>query len=201
VPDDEEIKKRAEELRKRAEESTANTDRENWEGCSFKWQPTSEAKKAYHNLARIIHPDLALDAKEKEKRHTLMAKLNDAYSAGDQNLLNKLVEDFRDSPDLISGDSIGDKLVRAIRQIFQVKNRLQELRAELLTAELSELYILRKKVSAEMFEGRNLLKQMAERTKTHIKKSERRLATLKDLNQVQEDYVKERFGMDISAFR
>ncbi|MDQ3749671.1 MAG: J domain-containing protein [Acidobacteriota bacterium] len=182
VPDDEEIKKRAEELRRRAEESAANADEENWAGCSFKYQPTWEAKKAYYNLAKIIHPDLALDAEEKEKRHDLMAKLNDAYSAGDQNLLNKLVEDFRDSPDLIKGDSIGDQLVRHIRQIFQVKNRLKELRAEQLKAELYELYILREKVRLEMLEGRNLIKQMAERTKTLIKKAERRLVNLRELN-------------------
>jgi len=199
VPDDEEIKKRAEELRKRAEESAANA--EHGDGCSFKWQPTAEAKKAYHNLAKIIHPDLALDADEKEKRHELMAKLNEAYSAGDQNRLNKLVEDFRDSPDLIKGDSPGDDLVRAIRQIWQIKNRVKELREEKLKAELSELFILRKKVQAEMLEGRNLLKQMAGRTKTHIAKSKRRLANLKNLNEAQEEYVKERFGMDISAFR
>jgi hypothetical protein len=199
VPDDEEIKKRAEELRKRAEESAANA--EHGDGCSFKWQPTAEAKKAYHNLAKIIHPDLALDADEKEKRHELMAKLNEAYSAGDQNRLNKLVEDFRDSPDLIRGDSPGDDLVRAIRQIWQIKNRVKELREEKLKAELSELFILREKVRIEMLEGRNVLKQMAQRTKTHIKKSERRLANLKNLNEAQEEYVRTRFGMDISAFR
>jgi len=199
VPDDEEIKKRAEELRRRAEESAAGV--EIAEGCSFKWQPTAEAKKAYHNLAKIIHPDLALDAKEKEKRHGLMAKLNEAYSAGDQNRLNKLVEDFRDSPDLITGDSIGDELVRAIRQIFQIKNRLKELREEKLVVELSELFTLREKVQAEMLEGRNMIKQTAERTKTLIKKSERRLENLRNVNSAQEDYVKERFGMDISAFR
>jgi hypothetical protein len=199
VPDDEEIKKRAEELRRRAEESAANAEIS--ESCSFKWQPTAEAKKAYYNLAKIIHPDLALDQAEKEKRHDLMAKLNEAYSAGDQNRLNKLVEDFRDSPDLITGDSIGDRFVRAIRQIYQIKNRLKELREEKLIVELSELFILREKVNAEMLEGRNLIKQMAERTKTHIKKSERRLANLRNLNLAQEDYVNERFGMDISAFR
>ncbi len=199
VPDDEEIKNRAEELRKRAEESAANA--ENGDGCAFKWQPTAEAKKAYHNLAKIIHPDLALDNKEKEKRHVLMAKLNDAYSAGDQIRLNKLVEDFRDSPDLITGDSPGDELVRAIRQIWQIKNRLKELREEMLTAELSELFILRKKVESEMREGRDLLKQMAGRTQTQILKAARRLATLRNLNEAQEEYVKERFGMDISAFR
>jgi hypothetical protein len=186
-------------LRRRAEESAANA--ENAEGCSFKYQPTAEAKRAYHNLAKIIHPDLALDANEKEKRHDLMAKLNEAYSAGDQNRLNKLVEDFRDSPDLIMGDSIGDNLVRAIRQIYQIKNRLKELREERLVVELSELFILREKVQAEMLEGRNLLKQMAERTKTIIKKSERRLSNLKNLNIAQEDYVKEKYDMDISAFR
>ncbi len=60
VPDDEEIKKRADELRKRAEESAA--DAETAKNCSFKWQPTLEAKKAYHNLAKIIHPDLTLEA-------------------------------------------------------------------------------------------------------------------------------------------
>jgi hypothetical protein len=199
VPDDEEIKKRAEELRKRAEESAANAEAA--ENCSFKNKPTAEAKKAYHNLAKIIHPDLALDSQEKEKRHNLMAKLNEAYSAGDQNRLNKLVEDFRDSPDLIMGDTIGDQLVRAIRQTYQIKNRLKELQAEKLVIELSEQFLLREKVQAEMLEGRNMLKQMAERTKTIIKKSERRLANLKNLNEAQEDYVKERFGMDISAFR
>lgn len=199
VPDDEEIKKRAEELRKRAEESAA--DAEENANCTQKWQPTVEAKKAYHNLAKIIHPDLALDKEEKEKRHALMAKLNEAYSAGDQNKLNKLVEDFRDSPDLISGDSIGDNLVRAIRQIWQIKNRLKELREEKLKAELSELFILREKVEAEMREGRDMLKQMAQRTKSYIKKSERRLENLRNLNQAQEEYVKDRYGMDISAFR
>jgi len=199
VPDDEEIKKRAEELRRRAEESAANA--ENAANCSNKYQPTAEAKKAYYNLAKIIHPDLALDAEEKEKRHNLMARLNDAYSAGDQNRLNKLVEDFRDSPDLITGDSVGDQLVRAVRQIYQVKNRLKELRAERLKAELSELYVLREKSQAEMLEGRNMIKQTAERTKTLVKKAERRLENLRSVNQAQEDYVKERFGMDISAFR
>lgn len=199
VPDDEEIKKKAEELRKRAEESAAN--RENAEDCPFKWNPTPEAKKAYHNLARIIHPDLALDPQEKEKRHGLMAKLNEAYSAGDQKQLNKLVEDFKNSPDTIKGDSIGDDLVRAIRQIAQIKNRLKGLKEEKLKSEVSELFVLREKVKAELAEGRDLLKHMAARTKGSIKKSERRLANLKNVNEAAEEYVKERYDMDISTFR
>jgi len=200
VPDDEEIKKKAEELRRRAEESAARAAEAESAG-SFKLNPTPEARKAYHTLARTIHPDLALDAEEKERRHALMAQLNDAYSAGDQNVLNKLVDDLRNSPDLVTGDSIGDRLVRAIRQIAQVKRRLVELRDEKLAAENSELFTLRNKMQAEMAEGRDMLKHMAARTMTQIRKSERRLTHLRSVNAAAEEYVKDKYGMDISDFR
>jgi hypothetical protein len=199
-PDDEEMKAKAEEARRRAEESAARAG-ENGEGCDFKWQPTAQAKKAYHNLAKLIHPDLALDTEERERRHSLMAELNSAYSSGDQNLLNKLVEDYRDSPDLVRGDSTGDDLVRAIRQIAQVKNRFKELRAELNLIEISELFILREKVNAEMKEGRNMLKQMAGRTRSHILKNERRLVNLRQANAAVVEDIKERYGLDVSAFK
>ena len=91
--------------------------------------------------------------------------------------------------------------MRAIRQIAQIRIRLKELKEERLKAELSELYVLREKVLVEMKEGRDLLKHMAERTKTFIKKSERRLENLRNVNEAAEEYVKDRFGMDISAFR
>lgn len=198
VPDDEEIKKRAEELRRRAEESATDSETED---CSFKWNPTPEAKKAYHNLARVIHPDLALDPKDKERRHVLMAQLNEAYATGNQKQLNKLVDDFKNSPDVVKGDSVGDELVRAIRQIAQIKARIRELREEKLKAELSELYVLQEKVRTEQLEGRDLLKHMAERTRTFIKKSERRLENLRNVNEAAEEYVKDRYGMDISDFR
>ena len=199
VPDDEEIKKKAEELRRRAEESAASN--EGSDSCSSKWNPTPEAKKVYHHLARIIHPDLALDPEEKEKRHGLMAKLNEAYAAGDQKQLNKLVDDFKNSPEAIKGDAVGDDLVRAIRQVAQIKVRLKELREEYLKAELSELYVLLQKVRAEAVQGRDLLTHMAERTKTAIHKTQRRLQNLKNVNESAEEYVKERYNLDISAFR
>jgi regulator of replication initiation timing len=200
VPDDEEIKKKADELRRRAEES-AKRAAEALEHGSDKWEPTTEAKKAYHSLARTIHPDLALDPKEKERRHGLMAQLNEAYSAGDQIKLNKLVDEFRNSPDLIKGDSVGDDLVRAIRQISQVKMRLEQLRDEKHGAELSELYTLRARMQAEMAEGRDMIKQMAARTTVQIKKSTRRLENLVNVNKAAEEYVKDKYGMDISEFR
>ena len=200
VPDDEEIKKKAEELRRRAEESAARADEAANEAAT-KRVPTAEAKKAYHALARTIHPDLALDPQEKEKRHGLMIQLNEAYSAGDQGRLDKLVADLRNSPDLVKGDSVGDQLVRVIRQLSQVKIRLAGLREERAAHEASELYALREKMQAEMAEGRDMINQMAARTVVQIKKSERRLANLRSVNKAAEEHVKDKYGMDISAFR
>jgi hypothetical protein len=200
VPDDEEIKKKAEELRRIAAESAARAD-EAAARLAEKHTPTQEAKKAYHDLARSIHPDLALDAGEKLRRHALMAELNEAYSSGDQLKLNKLTYDLRNSPDLVKGDSIGDELIRVIRQISQVKIRLNELNREMAEAMASELFTLREKMVAEMAEGRDTIKQMAARTVVQIRKSERRLENLKNVNQAQEEYVKDKYGMDIADFR
>lgn len=198
VPDDEEIKKRVEELRRRAEESAARADSAHE---AEEYIPTPEAKKAYHDLARAIHPDLALDAGEKERRHGLMAELNQAYSSGDQRKLDKMIEDLKNSPDSVKGESIGDDWVRAVRQIYQIRKRFKELDIEKAEAEASELHELRMKVKDEMAEGRDLLKQMAERTRSHILKARRRLENLKNVNAAQEEYVKETFGMDIEDFR
>ncbi len=200
VPDDEEIKKRAEELRRKAEESAARAV-EAAKNAGERREPTAAAKKAYHNLARTIHPDLALDAAEKNRRHDLMAQLNQAYSSGDQDKLNALVEEFRDSPDLIKGDSVGDDLVRVIRRISQVKLRLIELRKEKSAAEASELFVLREKMLAEMVAGRDMVQQMAARTVVQIRKSVRRLENLRNVNRAAEEYVKEKYGLEISDFR
>lgn len=200
VPDDEEIKKKVEELRQRAAESAARAA-EAEDASAENWQPTAEAKKAYHNIARAIHPDLALDAGEKERRHVLMAELNRAYTSGDEQKLNKLVDDYRNSPELVKGDSLGDELVRSIRQISQVKVRLIDLKREKTEAEASEQYELRQKVGAENAEGRDMLAQMAARTRTHIVKAGRRLANLRSVNEAAEVYVKDKYGMDIEDFR
>ncbi|MGD9588302.1 MAG: hypothetical protein AB7Q37_05550 [Pyrinomonadaceae bacterium] len=200
VPDDEEIKKKVEELRRAAEESAARAkaaeDRE-----TETWEPTAEARKAYHDLARSIHPDLALDDGEKERRHSLMAELNRAYSEGDQGKLRRLAADIRISPEAVVGETAGDRLVRAIRQIAQMKRRFAEIAGEKAAAVDSEVYSLSRKAADEAEAGRDLLKQMAERAKTHIAKSSRRLENLKNVNRSAEEYVKERFGMDIADFR
>lgn len=199
APNDEEIQRKAAEARERAEASAEANDEENWQACSHKFFPTAQMKKAYYNLAKIIHPDLAIDLEERERRTLLMAKLNDAYAAGDTDLMNNLVEEHRDSPELIKGDSIGDQLVRVIRQVSQVKRRLETIKKEQRELETSEHNVLRVKVDEEAWEGKNLLSQMSERTKTNIKRAKRRLDNIRqNLVEVSSD---EKFGLKIGMFQ
>ncbi len=200
VPDDEEIKKKVEELRRLAEESAARAKAAE-EQESEKWEPTVEARKAYHELARSIHPDLVIDASEKERRHRLMTELNSAYSSGNQEKLRKLAEQLRMGPEVVAGGTVGDELVRAIRQIAQIRRRLAEIHQEKQISIASELYSLHIKDLAERSAGRDMLKHMAERAKTHIAKSKRRLENLRSVTKSQEEYVREKFGMDITDFR
>lgn len=200
VPDDEDIKRKAEELRRLAEESAKRAASAE-EKRGFRDDPTAEAKKAYHSLARLIHPDLAIDAADKEKRHGLMAELNLAYSEGDQLKLDKLAADIHVSPDVITGDAIGDRLVRAIRQIAQVRARLHQISRERSESESSELYELMLRADTQRAESRDLLAQMAATTRVQITRSQRRLANLRSVNKAAEEHVKEQYGMDISEFR
>ena len=130
-----------------------------------------------------------------------MAQLNAAYSSGDQKTLNKLMDDFRDAPELVSGDTVADNLVRVIRQICQVKNRMKAIEVEMATIRESERFSLFLKVEEEKKQGRDFLGQMGARSKTHVAMSLRRLNTLRNLNVAQADYVRDTFGVDIEEFR
>ena len=60
---------------------------------------SDEAKRLFRQLARLIHPDLAGDAAERERRTNLMVAANDAYEQGDLAALERLLADWHASPE------------------------------------------------------------------------------------------------------
>ena len=89
--------------------------------------PVPELKVLYRDAAKRIHPDLATDAAEKERRTALMAALNAAYAAGDANAIQRILDGEASRPEAIIGDDVGARLTRAIRRNAQVRGRLTEL--------------------------------------------------------------------------
>ena len=57
-------------------------------------RPSAEARKLYRELARKAHPDLAQDEKERAVRDEFIARVNTAYSRGDEALLRELAEEW-----------------------------------------------------------------------------------------------------------
>ncbi len=115
--------------------------------------PTDEARSLYRDAAKRIHPDLAMDSDEKERRHILMAALDAAYADGDVDAMRRIIDGEDARPEAIVGDDVGARLMRAIRRIAQVRGRFSEL-DELTEALRSDpLFILFEECQADWSVG------------------------------------------------
>lgn len=61
-------------------------------------RPSEEARKLYRELARKAHPDLGQGDAERARREEFMARVNAAYSRGDETLLRELAEEWAAGP-------------------------------------------------------------------------------------------------------
>ncbi|MQM35335.1 MULTISPECIES: J domain-containing protein [unclassified Candidatus Accumulibacter] len=132
---------------------------------------TPELKQAYRQAAKLMHPDRAITKQEIERRTRLMAQVNLAYQSGDQQAIERLVLEFGQDPEAISGEDVASRLVKVIRRIAQLRRRLGELHEELEELEQSELFQLKITVEeSELLGGdplgdlaQQLLQQLSER--------------------------------------
>jgi hypothetical protein len=61
-------------------------------------RPGEDARKAYRELVREAHPDLAQDEAERKRREEFMVRVNQAYARGDAEALHGLAEEWREGP-------------------------------------------------------------------------------------------------------
>jgi hypothetical protein len=119
-----------------------------------------DAKRLFRQLARLIHPDLAGDAQERERRTNLMVAANDAYEQGDVAALERLLEDWHASPEAVTGTGAAAELERTLRRIAQVKADMQRIDEELAELDASAMGWLRRRVEKAAREGWDLLAHM-----------------------------------------
>ena len=74
---------------------------------------TPECKKAYRKAAMLMHPDRATSDVERERRTQMMAQVNLAYERGDQVTLEKLIIEFGDDPEAITGVDTASRLMKS----------------------------------------------------------------------------------------
>ena len=130
--------------------------------------PSAELRALYREVAKQVHPDLATDEADRQKREHLMAEANAAYLRGDADALRRILEEYESSPESVRGAGIAADLVRVIRQIGQVRSRLSKIELEIARVIDSDIAKLRAKADAVRSDGRELLTEMAEDVRRRI---------------------------------
>jgi len=180
-PSDDEARNEARDARARAEESQAHVA-----GIVVKaspqYSPSSSLKSLYREVAKRIHPDLAVDKNDRALRQRLMAEANRAYESGDEARLRAILEEYESSPDSIVGDGTGAELVRVIRKVAQVKRRLAEIDRETEAVMESDIFKLEKRVDEGTRQSRDILNEMASAVNSRI---DERRATLTKMSKTR----------------
>ncbi len=154
-----ETKTEATEARAQAEESYSAAHGEAAEVQPF--TPSPELKKLYREAARRVHPDTATDEADRARRERLMQQVNAAYAAGDEDTLRRILANLDISPDAVRGSGVGVDLIRVLRQLKQVRDRIAAIELEVASLSETDMAKLKAKADVAATEGRDLLAEMA----------------------------------------
>jgi DnaJ-domain-containing protein 1 len=175
-PRDQQAQEQAAQTRAQAQESAQAAGATLKSGEQQEFTASESLKKLYRDVAKSIHPDLATDQVERIRRERLMAEANQAYAEGDEAKLQAILREWESSPESVKGEGVGAELIRVIRKIAQVEERLHAIEDEIAELEASDLYQLKIKVDEAESEGRGLLTEMASQVKRQIADARMRLA-------------------------
>lgn len=109
-----------------------------------------------------------------------MTEANRAYEEGDEARLKAILRDWESSPESVKGEGAGAELVRVIRKIAQIEDRLTAIDAEIARLEESDLYHLKNQVDQAEEEGRDLLAEMAAQVDEQVVEARGRLRSIKE---------------------
>ena len=154
-----EAKAEADEARTQAEEAYSAAHGESANVQPF--TPSPELKKLYREAAKRVHPDTATDEADRARRERLMKEVNAAYAAGDEDALRRILAALDASPDAVQGSGIGADLIRVLRQLKQIRDRIAAIKLEIDSLSETDLAQLKAKADLATAEGRDLLEEMA----------------------------------------
>ena len=142
------------------------------------FNPPENLKKLFRRVAKRIHPDLASSARERERRHDLMAKLNQAYDGLDEEAIRSILIEWEAEEPAHEKLELGEQLVRVVSQAAQIRKRLYAISDELEDLTLTEMFQLKKNIESAELEGRDLLQEIADDLEEKISETKTRIRDL-----------------------
>jgi DNA-dependent RNA polymerase auxiliary subunit epsilon len=171
--DSDSARRRAREARQRAQETHEAAFGADQEPVEF--DPSPSLKTLFREVARRIHPDFASDEAEQKHFTLLMTRANHAYSCGDAETLQRLLDDHLDVNAAVADEGDGVTLLRLARQIQHAVRDIARLDGEqqtLLQSEIGQLYT---DAEAAAHEDRDLLAELAASVRERIADAQYRL--------------------------
>jgi hypothetical protein len=164
--DSDSARRRAEEARQRAQETHEAAFGDAHEAEEF--DPPPSLKTLFREVAKRIHPDFARDDAEQEYFTALMARANHAYSRGDTETLQRLLDDHLEINAPIVEEGAAAELLRITRQIRHAERDIAMLDVErhtLLSSEIAQLYL---DAEAAARQHRDLFTELATKLREQI---------------------------------
>lgn len=156
---------------------------EETEKTPAKWSGQVTLRKLFWSVAKLFHPDHALDESEARRRHSIMVEASRAYDEGDMESLHLLLDDENLRFHCRSGADTGKNSNAA--DSVDLRHQYLDLQEELRTVEFGirrlnedRLYQLKLKADEETLAGRDALLDSARQIERQIIKAKRRLEHL-----------------------
>ena len=136
-------------------------------------------KQMFRNVAKALHPDLAMDDTARDRRESLMAEANRAYADRDAERLELILRTWEESPEAVDADHPYGERLRAERRLAQISQRMTQIDAEMSELRDSAVNRLRTSMEESARFGRDLLKQMRDTVEREIAAAAKRLDKLR----------------------
>jgi hypothetical protein len=162
--------------RQQAQETYAAAHGEASSAAEF--TPSPELKKLFKGVAKAVHPDRASGQDDRILRERLMKEASAALSRGDATALRAILDEYRSSPESITGIGVAAELQRIILQIGQITRRIAQIDLDVAALAASPMAKLIAKKEQLGREGRCLLNEIAADVRHHIDLARHQLEVL-----------------------
>ena len=144
--------------------------------------PGVDLKKLYRQVAQKIHPDRARSESDRSWRTQLMTEANRAYREGNEAALQEVLALWQEGPsdagDMVQTGTGATAASGLAMQVSNMKRRLAQIQAELDRLFGSKLYELFIAARQAYRQGRDLLREMAQRLDADITAARDKLAQM-----------------------
>lgn len=135
-----------------------------------------QVRKLFWRVAKMLHPDLASDDAERDRRHELMTEASQAYRDGDMDRLSSLLDDESDTA-VIAPER--DELAALRSRVALLKRELHRVETDIKHFAESPFFGVKTRCDDAARRGRDLLSEMRAHVADQVIDARRRLDVLR----------------------